>query len=306
MNNRSIFFSGYLKNFLNKPFWMGTLLLMAAGIWNGCTATDMAFPTEGESGNLENRMVKALRSHSSALRQLKAQIDTLQQELKDSERLKRNQNILLLDLEKKFNEQTSQLERKLEQQKLKMRKQEGEMERLNKNYREIRLAFDQSNPAKTNSVPPPSANSNVAAPKPSPKETPDATTPPASNVADADQLFESGWELFKAEQYLQSIEILQKLRKNYPKHPNAIEAHYLIGDAYYSMQNFQSAAIELHDFVQQNPQYPSVFDAQWKLAQSLEKSEEIGLALEIYQNITQSESPYRENALARIKFYESQ
>ncbi len=314
MSNRRSFFSGYFQKTLLNRFWFAIFLLIGVGVWNGCATSSPTTPKTNESNNLEARMVKALRTHSTSLRQLKSQMEELQQKLDESEQLKRNQNILLLEMEKKFDERAIQMERKLEQYNLKMRKQDGEMERLNKNYREMRLALDKSpSTQRSTATPPPSATKPVAAKsKPAPaSRVPPQTTPkpapvPKPEPSNVDQLFESGWSLFKSEQYLQAIEILQKLRKEHPNHPNAIEAHFLIGDAYYSMQNYQSAAIEFHDFTQQNPQYPSVFDAQWKLAQSLEKSGEIGLALEIYQNIIQNDSPYRDQAMERIKFYESE
>lgn len=110
------------------------------------------------------------------------------------------------------------------------------------------------------------------------------------------EIFESGWKLFRDHEFQKAISVLEKFRKNYSKSRNAIEAHYLIGASYFFLENYQNAALELYDFLLKNPEHPYVSDAQWKFAQSLEKSGEIGLAIELYRVLAQSDSSYRVKA----------
>ena len=122
----------------------------------------------------------------------------------------------------------------------------------------------------------------------------------------AEQLFESGLALHGEKQYLKAIRAFEQLRQKYPDHPNGVEGHYLIGDAYFALQDYTNSAIVFYEFTDENPQYPNAPDAQWKLAQSLEKSGEIGLALDIYQEILVSGNPYGQQAQEKLKIYEKQ
>ncbi len=236
------------------------------------------------SQQLETRIKRIERNQSRLIQKLQTELSELKQSLKQSEQLKRNQNILLLNLQGQFDERMAQIEKKLSQNKPSVGKQAGTSEQAT--LGKIPTATQSSKPEATQ----PSSAS----------KTPVASLPPLN----ADQIFETGWDLHQKKEYLKAIEVFRKFKQTYPQHPNAIEAHYLIGDSYFFLEDYPNAAVEFFDFVDQNPQYPSTYEAQWKLAQALEKSGEVGLALDIYQELAQGSSSYREKAQESLKRYE--
>lgn len=251
--------------------------------------------------NLE-RQSRLLREIQEAVRGMQTNLATLknlQQEVQELKQLERNQNKLFLEYQEKFEERIAQIEQNLERNNLKFRRLTGEIQQPQQGGRE-RLV-DQ-NPSLAKLPRESSSNDMAKTPGSSPLKP---TRPPAP--AGPEQLFESGLALHTAKQYLKAIRVFQQLRKDHPEHPNAVEGHYLIGDAYFSLQDYPNAAIAFYEFTDQNPQYPNTFDAKWKLAQSLEKSGEVGLALDIYQEmVAQENSPYQAQAQAKLKVYEKQ
>ena len=314
---RQSFLVKYLQKRVFTWVWIWSIM-GGIGLISACSSQPQSIQTPNPQANplrtLEGRVTAMENNQAKLLRELQSEIKGLKQNLQELEQLKQNQNILLLDLQGKFDERLAQIEQELTRNKLNLRKQSGEFARMQKNMRDMRITLDQGDfqqplqqqatqPLKSEATETPSQSLAEASSLSSelPQSTPGTSEPSSSDV---DQLFETGWDLHKNREYSKALEVFQEFRKTYPQHPNAIEAHYLIGDSYYSLQDYQNAAIEFFDFIEQNPQYPSTSDAQWKLAQSLEKSGETGLALDIYQELAQGSSPYREEAQKSLELYE--
>ncbi|MBF0280690.1 MAG: tetratricopeptide repeat protein [SAR324 cluster bacterium] len=295
-NKISIYWNRNRKVFDRISFFS---FLAGIGILSSCgssqpQSTQAASPQPSPLRQLEAR-VKAMEGKQSRLIQLQAEVDALKSNIKDLEQIKSNQNLLILNLEGKFDERIAQIEKKLDQNNPRLRQQAGDAERQTENVpalsqKEKTAADDLQSGATVNSE---TASSGDV-----------AISPSAPSAVNVDQVFETGWELHKKNQYLKAIEVFRKFRKDYPQHPSAIEAHFLIADSYFALEDYQNAAVEFFDFVEQNPQYPSTHDAQWKLAQSLEKSGEVGLALDIYQELAQGSSSFREEAQKTLERYE--
>ena len=251
---------------------------------------------------MENR-IEGLEDQSLVLDQMQKDLNSVQDRIKKLEKLQdniqeikqleRNQNQLLLEYQEKFEDRMARLEADLERNTQRLRKITGIEQLRNGDGIDSKQVGSQTGLAQD--------VDNLEADDSAVSQEP-MTLPPS-----VEQQFESAWDLYNTKQFFKAIELLREFRIKHPDHPSAVEAHYLIGDAYYSLQDYPSAAIELYDFVEQNSHHPSVSDARWKLAQSLEKSGELGLALSIYQDLAnQIDSPHQKQAEEKLQEYENQ
>lgn len=309
--------------------------------WILCGGISACAPTANNPANLNQ--VESLQQRLMILEskmisvEKNSQGSTLNGKQSEATQVKKNQNLILLDVKKQLDDKVTELSQQIEQQNLRNHKLDTDFERMQKDIRDLRMLIDQLiNPSKSGValVLPPSNSvvTDVA------KDTATASASGAHAAGDvataataaagattsalagtkaspvpatggtggaAEQLFESGWNDIQSAKYQDAIKKLEKLRKEYPKHPNSIEANYWIAKCYYDLDDYASASLEFHDFVKQNPQHPNVEESSWLLGQSLEKSGEIGLALEIYRDFAKKESTYKDQAQQRLKFYES-
>ena len=267
--------------------------LGSAFIFMACGSSQAEFSQPPQS----ERQVRFLREMQKKMRSLQAnvaELKHLQKEMQQLKQLERNQNRLFLEYQERFEERMAQIEQNLDQNNLKLRKLTGEQPALNQQTTGF---VAPALPA----VPEGASNGLEEARRPLP--VPEITE---SREGGVEELFESGLALHGDQQYLEAIRIFEKLRQEYPDHPNSTEGHYLMGDAYFALQDYTNAAIVFYEFTDENPQYPNAPDAKWKLAQSLEKSGEIGLALDIYQEMLAQGNPYREQAQEKLQIYEKQ
>lgn len=287
------FLSPRLVQFFQRIFLLG--FLGSAFLVTACGSNSAQPEARATQSQRQARFLLEMQKELRTLQESVAELKYLEQEMGQLKQIEQNQNRLLLDSQERFEERMAQMEQNLEQNNLKLRKLTGESP-----------AFPPQNLGLVRPVP-----ALPEAPKePSLilEEAPPSALPPATDSAEmgAEQLFESGLALHSEKQYLKAIGVFEQLRKEYPDHPNGIEGHYLIGDAYFALQDYTKSAIVFYEFTDENPQYPNADDAQWKLAQSLEKSGEIGLALDIYQEMLVPGNPYRQQAQEKLQIYEKQ
>ncbi len=289
----------------NRLWFYG--LMVVSGILVGCSpppnpAQTAATTQSSVLTKIETR-IRSLERQSIVLDQMQKELNSVQQRIEELEKLQeniqeikqleRNQNQLLLEYQEEFEDRMTRLETNLERNTRRFRQLTGK-EQLQDGASSPSEQMD----SKTGSVQ--ELDSSRSGDSAVFQEPP---APPPS----VEQQFETAWELYNTKQFFKAIELLREFRVKHPDHPSTVDAHYLLGDAYYSMQDYPSAAIELYEFVEQNSHHPSASDARWKLAQSLEKSGEIGLALSIYQELaSQDDSPYRKRAQEKLAAYENQ
>ena len=290
-----------VKTVLNHLWIYG--MMGASGILVACAPpnpTPVATAQSGLLNNLETRIQK-LENQSNVQDQMQMELSSvqdrikklekLQENLQEIKQLERNQNQLLLEYQQEFEDRMARLEADLERNFQRIRKLTANEPLQNGTAVSSEQAYSQTDSAQDLEM----SGSDDSADSQTP-----VTRPPS-----VEQQFEIASELYNTKQFFKSIELLREFRRKHPQHPSAVEAHYLIGDAYYSLQDYPSAAIELYDFVEQNSHHPSTIDARWKLAQSLEKSGELGLALSIYQELaSQINAPYQEQAQKKLEEYE--
>lgn len=292
-----------VKTVLNHLWIYG--MMGASGILVACAPPNPTPEATAQSGllnNLETR-IQNLENQSNVQDQMQMELSSVQDRIKKLEKLQdnlqeikqleRNQNQLLLEYQEEFEDRMARLEADLERNFQRIRKLTANEPLQNGTGVSSEQAYSQTDSTQDLEM---SGSDDFAD-----SQTP-VTRPPS-----VEQQFEIASELYNTKQFFKSIELLREFRRKHPQHPSAVEAHYLIGDAYYSLQDYPSAAIELYDFVEQNSHHPSTIDARWKLAQSLEKSGELGLALSIYQELaSQIDAPYQEQAQKKLEEYENQ
>ncbi|MGK5095272.1 tetratricopeptide repeat protein [Deltaproteobacteria bacterium TL4] len=237
----------------------------------------------------------------SLLTQIQKDLDTLASQNKELRQQLEKQQLALNQLHQEMENNLS-LSQQVTQHDLKLRQLSAQYSRTQRDIREMHLLVDllkEKEPtySRTSSLAPQTAKT---------KATPEANSLPTNRKkSDASELLEQGQEAYRAKQHLQAIEIFETIRNLFPGHPHAIEAHYWIGESYFAMGEFQRAAIAFYDFIDQNPRHSRTIHARWKLAQSLEKSGDIGLALNVYQDLVDTVSPYQKQAKERVDFYEN-
>lgn len=255
---------------------------------------------------------------NASLSEYRAQYELLQEDLQRltqqvaaMQKQMQEQKLLVVELNHQIEEKLIPAAQQLTQHNLKIHKQSAEFQRLQKNLRELRILVDESQMSQQATTEQPhqlqEPKSTTLVPerkkiKPSPLR-PDSRTV-LSNQSRISQKFTDAVKLLQSQQYWQAIEIFETIRQQNAQHPYAIEAHYWIGEAYFSLAEYQKSAIIFYDFVNQNPRHSKTLIARWKLAQALEKSGDIGLAIDVYNELAQSSSPYQEQAKQRLEFYE--
>ncbi len=293
-----------VKTVLNHLWTYG--MIGASGVLVACAAPPNPAPDATVQSELLNNLetrIQNLENQSNVQDQMQMELSSVQDRIKKLEklqeniqeikRLERNQNQLLLEYQEEFEDRMARLEADLERNSQRIRKMTANEQLQNGTGISGEQAYSQTDSAQ---------DLEMFGSDDSPDSQKPVTRPPS-----VEQQFEIAWEFYNTKQFFKAIELLREFRMKHPQHPSAVEAHYLIGDAYYSLQDYPSAAIELYDFVEQNPHHPSTTDASWKLAQSLEKSGEIGLALSIYQDLaSQIDAPYQKQALKKLEEYENQ
>ncbi|MBF0240480.1 MAG: tetratricopeptide repeat protein [SAR324 cluster bacterium] len=115
-----------------------------------------------------------------------------------------------------------------------------------------------------------------------------------------------GERLYLSAQYLNAIEVFEELRKKYPVHPLQQVALYWIGRSYMALSEFSKASLILLDFTRSFPTHAMIHEARWYLAQSLEQSGEIRLAMSQYNELAKSGNPFQQQAKDRLNAHEKQ
>jgi tol-pal system protein YbgF len=113
-------------------------------------------------------------------------------------------------------------------------------------------------------------------------------TPPPSGPAysiDCDSAYDESFIDVRRGEYEKSIEGLLYFLKNCPSHPNDENAHYWLGESYYSLDKYKEAAVEF-DYVMTN--YPNSVNIDLVLFKLARCQQELGnnkKAKELYQRL---------------------
>jgi tol-pal system protein YbgF len=96
------------------------------------------------------------------------------------------------------------------------------------------------------------------------KEEP-ATVPGQPNVAEEQKIYQTAYNLIKAKNYNEAVNILQNMLKKYPSGQFASNAHYWLGELYGLMGKNDNALSEFNVVLRSYPKSPRVSDAQLKV-----------------------------------------
>jgi len=121
--------------------------------------------------------------------------------------------------------------------------------------RKIEAGPSPAQPAQTNEVTAPEANSNAASPsKAVVSDNPEA------------KAFEGAQELLKAGKYKEAFEAFDKFIQNYSSSKQLPDAQYSLGYAQFSLKNYKAAMATQQKLVAQFPDSPKVPDAKFNIA----------------------------------------
>src|SRR6056297_1104893 len=85
--------------------------------------------------------------------------------------------------------------------------------------------------------------------------------PTAVSADEGDDLYNLSLGLLRQERYEPAAESLEKLVKDYPKHPRTEIARFRLGVIYLTLKKYDTARKHLRDFVQNNPESKNLPEA---------------------------------------------
>jgi len=110
-------------------------------------------------------------------------------------------------------------------------------------------------------------------------------TPGTTYAIDCDSTYDESFILVRQAEYDKAIPSFQYFIANCPNHPNDENAHYWLGEAHYSLKQYNESAMEF-DYVMQN--YPNSINTDlilFKLARSKQELGQDKAAKELYQRL---------------------
>lgn len=264
--------------------------------------------------SLEKRISKLEKQKPTSTGKTKSSLEMFKKQIEEMNQLKKNQNLQILDLKNQLRENIQNLQDQIDKQILSNRKHAGEYNRLEKNVRELRITVDQlyqqfklKEPSLIGKNTPPEIKLEPQKPNFKSSRKKDLILSPKKNdnydYSKSEEWFKKGITYYQSNEYLRAIDNFKHIRRKFPQHPTAVDAHYWLGMAYYKIKDYPSAALTLYDFVDQNPLHPNALKAKWSLALSLKNSGDIGLARDIFEELAGTSSPYRRKAIAELKKY---
>jgi tol-pal system protein YbgF len=135
-------------------------------------------------------------------------------------------------------------------------------------------------------VTPPAGGEPGAVPAPS---TAAPTAPTTLGVGQSpQQAFDTARDDYMAGRYELAIDGFTSFIRAFPKHPNAAEAQYDIGQAYFNQGKFPEARQALQQVIDAYPQSPSAPEAYFKLGQTYERLNQIDLAKRAYDTVVKN------------------
>ena len=150
------------------------------------------------------------------------------------------------------------------------------------------------------SAPPPSMlpSGSTATPgsgEPGTTPAPPSTAAPAGNVPSSlsvgqspQQAFDTARDDYMAGRYDLAVDGFTSFIRAFPKHPNAAEAQYDIGQAYFNQGKYPDARQALQQVIDAYPQSPAAPEAYFKLGQTYERLNQIDMAKRAYDTVVKN------------------
>ncbi|MBN1213627.1 MAG: tol-pal system protein YbgF [candidate division Zixibacteria bacterium] len=113
-------------------------------------------------------------------------------------------------------------------------------------------------------------------------------TPPSPGPAyaiDCDSAYDESFINVRRGEYEKGVESLLYFLKNCPAHPNDENAHYWLGESYYSLNKYKEAAVEFEYVMNNYPNSVNIDLVLFKLARSKQELGQNKEAKELYQRL---------------------
>jgi len=122
---------------------------------------------------------------------------------------------------------------------------------------------------------------------------------PDSSEKEERKLFEEINKKFDNKDYEASSSLLKEYKSKYEQGQFIGQILYFSGQIFFANEEYKKAAVEFWEIVKKHTDSLVYNDAKWLLGVSLERSQQIQLAKEIYEQIMGSDSSHRKKALLR-------
>jgi len=138
-------------------------------------------------------------------------------------------------------------------------------------------------------TPTPAGGDAGATPTAPSTSTPAGTTPSSLSVGQSpQQAFDTARDDYMAGRYELAVDGFTSFIRAFPRHPNAAEAQYDIGQAYFNQGKYPDARQALQQVIDAYPQSPSTPEAYFKLGQTYERLNQIDLAKRAYDTVVKN------------------
>ncbi len=119
-----------------------------------------------------------------------------------------------------------------------------------------------------------------------------------------DELYQKGLEAFKSGDAPKARELLAKFIERYPTHDMAANAHYWLGETYYSEKKFDQAILEFQEVIKNFPGKEKVPAAMLKQGMAFKELGDVKSARYLYKKITEEFRSSSEAKVAQEKLKE--
>lgn len=114
-------------------------------------------------------------------------------------------------------------------------------------------------------------------------------------------MYQQGLDAMKAGDTAKAREIFSKFLDQHPKHKLAANAHYWMGESYYSEKNFEQAILEFQEVIKNFPEKDKVPAAMLKQGMAFKEIGDNKSSLYIYKKLTEEFPKSEEAKIAREK-----
>ena len=116
-------------------------------------------------------------------------------------------------------------------------------------------------------------------------------------------IYQQGLDAMKAGEPGKARELFSKFLDQYPKHKLAANAHYWLGETYYSEKNFEQAILEFQEVIKNFPEKDKVPAAMLKQGMAFKEMGDSKSSLYIYKKLTEEFPKSEEAKIAREKLH---
>lgn len=282
-------------------------LILIAGLIVGLIGACANQPKSSGAASVSNgsNSSESVKSLNTRLDRLEQTVNKLESSLGSSNQPgsedAQNRAILISTLREEMEQQIAGLRRKVEQLEFQNRKGSGQFDRMARDLINLRKDMDEyllsgaiNKPISMQGKP----TRNI------PTAPVSFTTP--QDKARAQEWFKQGVKAYQQQQFAQAADFFYRFRKADPEAQGTDDALWMQANSRFELREWQSAALLYQDFITQYPSHPNRTEAKWKLAESLDRSGESGLAIDMYQEIAGERSQYQTLAKQRLQRYDTQ